>query len=164
MKITYDKITGDYQYPLSKKDVGEIKKVVDGKYLSQIFSIKFGCNTKTTQEGRIVKRGDSYDIKINFCLNDHRSLLLSDDKKHVGQIKSYGGVIDFGKRHICWDLTKAKDYAFYLLLHEISHIAYCDEQMGGIFIGKRTSHQEEQWCDNMATKLLLELHKLQGEN
>jgi hypothetical protein len=158
MKISYDNISGEYSYPLSKKDIGIIKRNISAKYIGQIYSIRFGCNTKTTQEGRIVKRGDTYEIRINFCLNKMRSPLLSEKKQYISQIRSYGGVIDLSQRCIGWNLSTAKRYALYLLLHEISHIIFCDEQMGGEFNGRKGSLREEQWCDDMASNLLQQIH------
>ena len=76
MKIIYDKVSSDYLYPLSKDDIALGKKVVASEDLDKLRTIEFGCNTKTTQEGRTVQRGKFYDIRINFCLKNLNSLIL----------------------------------------------------------------------------------------
>ncbi|GBC59925.1 hypothetical protein DENIS_0867 [Desulfonema ishimotonii] len=158
MKICYDNVSSDYSYPVSKKDIGEIKKIILPEITDKIRVIRFGCNTKTTQEGRIVKQGRVYDIRINFCLNNNRSLILSDRKKYIKEIKQFGGSPDFKSGFITWKLNDAKRYSFYILFHEIGHIAFCEKYLNGNQ-GTKNSSAEEQWCNNFSMKLIRELEK-----
>jgi hypothetical protein len=63
MKISKDQVSDDYQYPLSKKELSKLKEIVDPAIISLIGAIRFGCNTKTTQEGR---PESFFDIQISF--------------------------------------------------------------------------------------------------
>jgi hypothetical protein len=156
MKIIYDKVSSDYLYPLSKDDISQIKKVVAPEDLDKLRTIEFGCNTKTTQEGRTVLRGKFYDIRINFCLKNLSSLLLSDDKKYLDQIKSFAGNVDQKNRLITWKLVDAKRYASFLLLHEIGHVIYSEHHSQSKLSGP-PSKTEEQWCDRYAMQQIQEL-------
>jgi hypothetical protein len=149
MKILYDTVSGEYIYPFSKKDLGKIKSVVSSDILLKIRSIRFGCNIKTTQEGRTVQHGKVFDIRINFCLNKMRSLILSSDQSYIKQIHAFGGVVDSSTGTITWKLPDAKRYTLYLLLHEIGHIVFSEKYTENTLKG-RSSLSEEQWCDNYA--------------
>ena len=156
MKISYDKVSSDYLYPLSKDGVAQIKKVVSAEDIDKIRSIEFGCNTKTTQEGRTVQRGRFYDIRINFCLKNLSSIVLSDEKKYLDQLKSFAGSVDQKTRLITWKLADAKHYALFLLLHEVAHVIYSEHHSSGKFSGP-PSKAEEQWCDSYAMQKIQEL-------
>jgi hypothetical protein len=156
MKIIYDQVSSDYLYPLSKDDIAQIKEVVPSEDFAKLRTIRFGCNTKTTQEGRTVFRGNFYDIRINFCLRNLSSLLLSDDKKYLDQIKSFAANVNQKTRLIKWKLADAKRYAFFLLLHEVGHIVYSEHHSQSEFSGP-SSKAEEQWCDSYAMNKIQEL-------
>lgn len=148
MKITYDKISPEYVYPLnSKSDLENFKKAVSSKILERISKIHFGCNRKTTQEARLVQRGAHFDIRINFCLMDYRSPILSDKKDWVKTIEKFGGKLDLPSKTVIWSLPSAKSYAFFLLLHEVGHIAYCEKHFEGKITNKKGSSAEEKWCE-----------------
>ena len=149
MKITYDKVSSEYMYPLSKESIAQLKNIVSAEDIDKIRTIEFGCNTKTTQEGRTVQRGRFYDIRINFCLKNLSSLILSDDKKYIEQIKSFSGSIDHKTRLITWKLADARRYALFLLLHEIGHVIYSEHHSTSKLSGP-SSKAEEQWCDSYA--------------
>ncbi|MEN6290765.1 MAG: hypothetical protein ABFD07_01955 [Methanobacterium sp.] len=149
MKIIYDKVSPEYSYPLSKDDVAKIKKFVKSENISKLRTIEFGCNTKTTQEGRTVQRGKYYDIRINFCLKNMSSLILSENKKYIDQIRLFAGSVDFESRLITWNMADAKRYALFLLLHEIGHIIYSERHSQNNLSGASSKH-EEQWCDRYA--------------
>ncbi len=153
MKIQFDTVSKEYRYPLSQKDIKEVKKNIDSAIINKIKLLRFGCNTKTTQEGRTVKRGNSYDIRINFCLNQMKSYVLSENKEYIDVIKKFGGKINFATRTIEWSLLDSKRYALFILLHEIGHIVYCESYLGGK-LSTKTSLKEENWCDNYAQKKL----------
>lgn len=156
MKIIYDKVSSDYLYPLSKDDICQIKKVVESEDLGKLRTIEFACNTKTTQEGRTVQRGKFYGIRINFCLKNLSSLLLSKDKKYIDQIKSFAAIIDQKSRLITWKLADAKRYALFLLLHEVGHVIYSEHHSQSKMSGP-TTKDEEQWCDSYAMQKIQEL-------
>jgi hypothetical protein len=154
MKILFDQVGRSYKYPLSRKDIQVLKMHVEDHLLQKIKKIRFGCNTRTTQEGRIVKKGSIYEIRINFCLSDsNRSMVLSDNKKYLREIQKFGGVVNSKERCIEWDVESAKLYAFYVLLHEIGHIYYCEDMMGGK-IADKTSAKEEKFCDNYSMEIV----------
>jgi len=77
MKILYDSVSAEYVYPVSKKDVRRIRDHVPSEMLKLVSRIRFGCNSRTPREGRTVKRGKLYDIRINFCLKRAGGRLLS---------------------------------------------------------------------------------------
>jgi hypothetical protein len=153
MKIYYDTVSQDYTYPLSKEDVRFILNKTSVEIINKIKSIRFGCNQVTTQEGRTAQRGDRYDIRINFCLKNNTSYRLSDDKKYIEQIKSFGGIININSKHISWNISDAKIYGEFLLLHEIGHIAYPENIINNGFTDK-SSKKEEKWCDTFAMEIL----------
>lgn len=156
MKIIYDKVSSEYLYPLSKEDIAKIKKIISAEDFSKIRTIVFGCNTKTTQEGRTVQRGRFYDIRINFCLKNFNTLILSDEKKYIDQIKSFTDSVDKKTRLITWRLDDAKRYALFLLLHEIGHVIYSEHYSPSKLKGP-SSKAEEQWCDHYAMQKIQEL-------
>ena len=102
MKILYDQVSKDYQYPISKKDLDGVRKnnVIRHEVWEKVAQIRFGCNTKTTQEGRTVQKGNLYEIRINFILRNFKTLLLSDSKPYLNLIKNFGGVLEKGSRWI----------------------------------------------------------------
>ena len=158
MKIVYDQVSSDYRYSLSKKEVRSILEYLHGDIREKIKQIRFGCNIKTTQEAKLTKRGQFYDIRINFCLNNCRSLILSDDKLYYQQVERFGGKIDFSTRYIFWDSQGAKRYTCFLIFHEVGHVLYCEQRFGGR-LSKKGSPEEEKWCDNYAINCLDNLLK-----
>lgn len=155
MRVIYDQVSSEYLFPISKADLTNIRKkeIVSNAIWEKIALLRFGCNTKTDQEGRTVQRGNSYEIRINFCLRNFNTLILSDDSKYLNQISRFGGKIDFDSRCITWKKEKAQSYAFFILFHELGHIEYCEKFSGGSMEG-RGSHKEEQWCNNFANMAL----------
>ena len=156
MKISFDQKSVEYKYPVSKKDIDIFKTHVSNDVLNKIRRIRIGCNTKTTQEGRMVYRGLRYDIRINFCLNRGKSPILTEDKQYIEQVKRYGGEIDFDSRTIKWSSENAKYYAYFILAHEVAHIVY-SEKHNVKDIGYRESNKEEKWCDNYAEAIITEI-------
>lgn len=156
MKVLYDNVSPEYIYPLSKNDVTEIKQIISASIIEKITYIRFSCNTKTTREGRVVKDTNKYNIRINFCLNKFRSLVLSEDKKYIMFIHKFGGLVNLDTRFITWNMQSAKKYAKFILLHEIAHIVFAEEMMDGQLKGRRGSVSEEEWCNHFALELLAE--------
>jgi hypothetical protein len=159
MKLIYDKVSSEYLYPLSKLDIVKLKSVVPLDVISKIRCIRFGCNTKTTQEGRVVQHGNVYDIRVNFCLNNMKTLILSDNKKYIAQINKFGGIVNFDTRCVAWRLNDAKRYALFLLLHEVSHVIFALDY-GNKQLAEVASNNEEEWCDNYALNKLQEINKV----
>jgi hypothetical protein len=156
MKVSYDKISQDYVYPVSRIDLDKLRDVVSTSVLALVAVIRFGCNTKTTQEGRTVQRGNQYEIRINFCLRSNRSRLLSAESNYQRTIERFGGKIDNEAGLIVWSPDGAKLYGFYLLLHEIAHAVYCERFKEGKLEG-HGSPTEESWCDEYAAGALRQL-------
>ena len=159
MKVIYNQVSSEYLYPLSKGDISQIKKVVASEDLDKLRTVEFGCNTKTTQEGRTVQRGRFYYIRINFCLKKLSTLILSEDKKYLDQIKNFGGCVDQKSNLITWRLSDAKRYGLFLLLHEIGHVIYSEYHSQSKLKGP-PSKAEEQWCDRYAMEKIKQLYEL----
>jgi len=153
MKIIFDSVSKEYIFPLSRNDFRLIKEIIPSEIVRRIRSIRCGCNTKTTQEGRLVQHGAIFDIRINFCLRDAKSSLLSDRPEYVAQISKFGGKVDLSKKIVFWNLEAAKSYAYFILLHEIAHIIYSETYLDGRMSPKE-SPSEEEWCDNFAISKL----------
>ena len=158
MRITYDKVTSEYIYPLgSKSDFDYLKNVIQKHLLVKIRLIRFGCNWKTTQEARFVQRGECFDIRINFCLKNCRSPILSDKKDWINTIEKFGGVLDIFGNSVEWSLANSKRYSMFLFFHEVGHIDYCIKHFGGKITNKKGSTSEERWCEHYALKAMKKL-------
>lgn len=149
MKIMYDNVSSDYSYPLSRRDVTKILKHLPRCIVEKIDGIRFGCNTRTTQEGRVVQRGDLYELRINICLRGNRTILPSRRKDYLAQLQSFGAAVDPQVGIAAWDLLDAKRYATYILLHEVGHIQFCETHLSGE-MGYMNPRTEERWCDDYA--------------
>jgi len=160
MKISYDKVTADHLYPLSEVDVERICRVIPSEIVNLIGEIRFAINRKTTQEGRLAKRGKLYEASVNFCLTDVggrlQSRMLSDRKRYVDEVRTYGGKPNPARKVIDWDLQHAKRYACYVLLHEMGHITYLERYADAGSVGKAHS-KEEKWCDSFSAALVKRL-------
>jgi hypothetical protein len=151
MRITYDKVSPEYLYPLnSKSDFDFFRNEIQKHILDRIRLVRFGCNWKTTQEARLVQRGECFDIRINFCLKNYRSPILSDKKDWSNTIEKFGGVLDLSSNTVEWSLANSKRYSMFLLFHEVGHIAYCIKHFGGKITNKKGSSSEERWCESYA--------------
>lgn len=158
MKVSYNKISSGHTYPLSRTEVVKLRCVVGSSLLAAVSAIRSGCNAKTTQEGRTVQRGKQYEIRINFCFKNNQSRLLSSDKDYLRAIQGFGGQIDQITSLITWSPHNAQLYAFYLLLHEVAHVAYCERFSQGKLVG-HGSPTEEAWCDEYVAGLLGQLQE-----
>lgn len=153
MKIEFDS-AGPYTYPLSKADVQRLRSLVAESVAAKIARIRFGCNQKTTQEGRTVQRGPRFDIRINFCVKSNQGLLLSTRSDYAKILARCGGKIDHRNNMVVWTTRGARLYAAFILLHEIGHVVYSESYAGGQFNGSRPANNEERWCDEYALSLL----------
>jgi hypothetical protein len=160
MKISYDKVGPGHLYPLSKADVERISDAIPAEVVNVIREIRLAYNRKTTQEGKVVKRGRLYDIRVNFCLTDVggclQSRMLSDKKRYIDEMRRYGGKPDPSAGVVHWDLEHARRYACYVLLHEIGHVVYLERYAHGRPVGKAHS-KEETWCDAFSAALVRSL-------
>lgn len=153
MKIEYD-TSGPYTHPLNKSDVKRLRALIDENVTARIAHIRFGCNQKTTQEGRTMQRGSQFDIRINFCVKFNQGLLLSAKSDYTKIVLRCGGKVDLRNNMIVWTSGGAKLYTAFILLHEIGHIVYCETYAGGYFHANRPATNEERWCDDFALNLL----------
>ena len=157
MRISYDSVSSEYLYPLSRRDVARIAEHIPQEIWGAIRRIRFGCSRKSPLEGRTLKRGTSYDIRVNFCVRrvgkDLESLLLSERSRYVEEIEKYGGTPDLTRKTVAWDLKGAKRYAYYVILHEIAHVAYALTFPQSSMSPWRSVPGEEDWCDNYSAHL-----------
>jgi hypothetical protein len=153
LKIEFDS-AATYTHPLTKADVQRLLPLIGDHITARIAHIRFGCNQKTTQEGRTVQRGPRFDIRINFCVKSDVGLLLSQASSYLNIIKACGGKVNIENNSTSWTSASAKRYAAFLLLHEIGHIAYCETFAQGDMLGSRPGSNEEHWCDDYAQRLL----------
>jgi len=132
------------------------------QYRARILAIRFGCNRRTTQEGRTIQRGARYEIRVNFCIKESSSPMLSSDVTYLGIIRDVGGVLDAERRLVRWPPLASKKYACFLLLHELGHIILCEERFGGRMVG-HGSRGEESQCDEFALGKLASVVPVLGE-
>ena len=112
----------------------------------------------TTQEARIVAKGDSYEIRINFCPREGRTRLLSQRPAWTSIVREIGGVIDPEKGQVSWPGDSARRYTLLLLFHEIAHILYAGRSRGGGGLSAfKSSAAEEAWCDRFAMESMQEV-------
>ena len=151
MKIEFEKVAPPYPHPISSR---ELKALIVASDLAatakKIAKIHFGCNQKTSQEARIVIRGDTYEIRINFCLKDGKTRLLSDRRPWCEIVECFGGIIDGQNREVTWTKEATKGYVVFLLFHELAHILYSERNQRFILPNSKGSPSEESWCDNYA--------------
>ena len=160
MKIWYDSVSSQYCFPLSKRDIGKLKSHIPSDIWNAVLHIRFGFSSKTSQVGRLVKRGKFYNIRVNFCLKEVngnlQSPLLFNGKQYIENVKKYGGKPSLTTRTISWEFQDAKRYAFDILLHEIGHVIYAEKGLPDSISGgyRRGFPKEEEWCDNYSTQLI----------
>lgn len=158
MKIQFDRASSNITYPV---DLSTIKRVIRD-YVPAIVServakIRIGCNRSTTQEARIVGRGTTYEIRINFCLINGRSRQLSEKLEWVRLVESFGGVLDKAAAEVEWPGASARRYAIFLLLHEIGHAVYAADRGVEYLQDLPFSRVQEEWCDRYARDTLRQI-------
>ena len=158
MKIEFEKITAPYCYPVSSADAKQIlNECIPTEILPKIIRLHFGCNQQTTQEARIVGRGSSFEVRINFCPKDGKTKLLSEKRDWSSIVELCGGSIDRVAQLVAWKPDSARTYAAFLIAHEIAHIAYAERNGSSKFNGSKSSASEEAWCDSFAKEALRKL-------
>jgi hypothetical protein len=85
--------------------------------------------------------------------------LLTGERSYLKTIRLFGGKIDEELGVIAWSPDGAKRYAFFLVLHEIAHVAYCEKFKEGKLEG-HGSPTEESWCDEFAADALDQVKSL----
>ena len=150
MKIEFEKITPQYSFPVSAAEVKAIAiQCIPPAILPRVRKIHFGCNQHTTQEARIVGRGSSFEIRINFCLKEGKTKLLSEKREWCDVVELCGGKIDKQNRTVAWKPDAARIYTGFLIAHEVAHVAYGERNGQSDFSGK-SSASEEAWCESFA--------------
>jgi hypothetical protein len=150
MKIEFGKIAPPYSFPVSTAEVKEIViQCILPEILPRIRKIHFGCNRQTTQEARIIGRSGNFEIRINFCLKEGKTKLLSEKRNWCDLVEACGGKIDKRQREVIWEPAAARTYTGLLIAHEVAHVAYAEKNGQSHFTGK-TSASEEAWCDSFA--------------
>ena len=157
MKIEFEKISPPYSFPVSAAEVKEIvSQCIPPEILPRVRKIHFGCNQQTTQEARIVGRGSSFEIKINFCQKEGKTKLLSEKREWCDLVEFCGGIIDKQCRTVAWKPDTARTYTGFLIAHEIAHFAYAERNGQSGFSGK-SSASEEAWCESFAKDVVRRL-------
>ncbi len=136
-------------YPIDAREVkSALQSFAPKEILGAISKIRFGCNQTTTQEARIVGRGPTYEIRINFFLCGSKTRLLSQTKKWLKPVETCGGDVIKGASEVYWSANAARRYAIFLLFHEVGHAVYARERGLGMLHSSVTSAEEERWCDS----------------
>ena len=157
MKIEFEKVIPPYSFPVSAAEVKAIvSQCIPPEILPRIRKIHFGCNQQTTQEARIVGRGSSFEVRINFCLKEGMTKLLSEKQEWGGLVELCGGIIDKQCRAVTWESDAARLYTGFLIAHEVAHVAYADQNGQSCFGGK-SSASEEVWCESFAKDIVRRL-------
>lgn len=157
MKIEFEKITQPYSFPVSAADVKEIvAHCIPPEILPRIRKIHFGCNQQTTQEARIVGRGSSFEVRINFCPKEGKTKLLSEKREWCDLVEFCGGKIGKQCRTVTWKPDTARTYTGFLIAHEIAHVIYAERNGQSGFSGK-SSASEEAWCESFAKDVVRRL-------
>jgi hypothetical protein len=151
VKVDYDKASLGYSYPLGAKAVRElIREEVPEELRRHIVRVRFGCNQRTTQEARIVARGELLEIRINFCPHNGRTRILTDRPNWTSVVVALGGVLDVERGEVEWPSDAAQRYTIFLLFHEIAHVLYFQMHGSGTLSSFKSSPAEEKWCDSFA--------------
>jgi hypothetical protein len=158
MQIEFDKIAEPYRYPLSASDVKHVLSAcVPTEMMPRLTKVHFGCNHHSTQEARIVTRGNKIDIRINFCPKDGKSRLLREKRGWCEIIMLSGGSIDRKDESISWTADAATKYATFLIAHEIAHVIYAERNGLNKLNGSKSSTSEEKWCDSFARAVIAKM-------
>jgi hypothetical protein len=155
MKIEFEKITVTYRYPVSAADVKQIlSECIPSEILPILTKIHFGCNQQTTQEARVVYRGSSFEVRINFCPKGGKTKLLSEKRDWCSIVELCGGYIDKQLQTVKWNPEAAKKYTTFLIVHEVAHIVYAEQNGQSGFSSHKSSASEETWCESFAQNIL----------
>ncbi len=153
MQIRFDVITEEHRYPLARDQVKRVllEAFKEAPELREaVRSVRFGCSRHTTQEGRVVQRGQSFEVRINFCLRENRTRALSASRSWLDAVTACGGVHDSSSGQVVWSKAAAAKYAAFLLFHEVAHLVYM-RRSGATALGFNSgAREEERFCDEWA--------------
>ena len=151
MRITFDKLEEGRSFPLSRDTARRIlSQLIPAEIQPRFTKVHFGCNRKTSQEARLVGRGETYEIRVNFWLEHERSRIVSESSEWLDPVRNAGGLVDEQLREVRWSSASAQRYAAFLLAHEVAHVAYAQVNFTSSISGRSASRTEEAWCDRWA--------------
>jgi hypothetical protein len=156
MRIRFDVVTPEHRYPLPRKEALHALSCayeVEPGLRDAIRSVRFGCNRTTAQEGRITSRGPRFDVRVNFCLEDGRSRQISTRPNWTRPVLACGGVLEPETGYVTWSEPAARQYAAFILFHELAHVLYLRRSGASALEGKGGS-DEERFCDDWAVRML----------
>lgn len=159
MIVTFDRVQGGYEYPLSRTQVRDLITKAESLYpklTGLVRAVRCGCNWSTGQEGRIVRGGGEFTVRLNFCVRDGSSPVLSVRESWLRPVRFCGGEPDLSSRQVRWSKADAARYASFILLHEIAHIVYMLKHDERKFAGAKGSPSEEAFCNAWAKRALEE--------
>lgn len=156
-RVRFDVITKEHRYPLAREDVRRALEELFNEAPDMrevIRSVRFGCSRHTAREGGIVQHGRWFDIRINFCLKEGRTRLLSTSKTWLRPVTKCGGAPDLPGGQVVWSNQAAATYAVFILFHEVAHVVYMRRSGEATFGGKvHGAPEEERFCDEWALKM-----------
>jgi hypothetical protein len=155
-RIRFDVVTPEHRYPLPRRDALHALSCaceVEPGLREAIRGVRFGCSLDTTQEGRIAQRGSRFDVRINFCLENGRSRQISTKPSWTRPVLACGGVLERETGYVTWSEAAARQYAAFILFHELAHVVYLRRSGASGFEG-RGSQEEERFCDDWAVRML----------
>lgn len=157
-RITFDRVTERHRFAVTRPDVERALALAFQavpELRSQLRSVRFGCNTKTTQEGRISQRDlEVFEIRVNFCLEGDRSPVFGRTSVAWWRRKvvSFGGALDPERNTVLWTDATAARYTMFILFHEIAHVVYMRRHGAAEFEGYGGG-DEERFCDDWAERM-----------
>jgi hypothetical protein len=156
-RLRFDVVAKGDRHPLTRDDVQHLLSRLYAEVPEiegLVSALRFGCNFRTTQEGRLAQRGGQYEIRINFCLREGTSRIVSDTDSWLKWVKMCGGRPSLKDKIVRWDEGPAKRYAAFLLFHELAHIVYALRNSSFELGRWRGSPEEERFCDQWAAQSL----------
>ena len=152
MIISFDRLAGEYVYPVSRSDVARALNAIADQWQgkSRLKSVRFGCSRDTTREARIVQRVGALDIRVNFCLKGWRTKDIGITRRWKRIVLDCGGVIEKEAGTVKWDPNSARRYAILLIYHEVAHVVYGERHGHAGLVDSRGGGAEEKWCDEWA--------------
>jgi len=151
MRVSFDKLPQGRTVPLTRATAKRfLRAIAPPELLDRIVRLHFGCNQRTTQEARIVSRGRTFEIRVNFCLDHGQSRLVSSKPGWLRIIEFAGGSIARPERRVVWTPEAARRYCAFLIAHEVAHVIYARRSGVDTFTSPKGTPTEEAWCDEWA--------------
>jgi len=157
VRVTFDDLPPGRCFPLTRAEAKRtIEEITPDEILSRLKSLHFGCNRKTTQEARLVERGNSVELRLNFWTESGQSRVLAMTRQWLDPVRRAGGILT-ADGFVEWPAGSARRYGAFLLAHEIAHLVYARDHGSLGAMGRKSSPQEERWCDRWAESHALQL-------